>query len=36
MRSAMANNADTQQARVKMAAENQIKQNSLQNSEETS
>jgi hypothetical protein len=36
LRNAMANNAVNQQTRVKMAADNQIKQNELQNSEEDS
>ena len=36
LRNAMANSADNQKARVKMAADNQIKQNGLQSTEESS
>ena len=36
LRNAMANSAETQKSRVKMAADNQINQNSLQETEETS
>ena len=36
LRNAMANSAETQKSKVKMAADNQIKQNSLQETEEAS
>ena len=36
LRNAMANSADNQKDKVKMAADNQIKQNGLQSTEESS